>query len=102
MGIKKYNPTTPSLRQMTFVTPLHLRSLTRSLLKNRCFVRFIVKRDVTRTVELLLDTVAVVLKENTELLTLRETRTEWKLPFCQLNMIRTDQQTSLCSSMRMV
>ena len=93
MGIKKYNPTTPSLRQMTCSTFEELDKVApeKSLL-----------RDVTRTVELLLDTVAVVLKENTELLTLRETRTEWKLPFCQLNMIRTDQQTSLCSSMRMV
>ena len=48
MGIKKYNPTTPSLRQMTVST---FEEIDKVAPENLCFVPFTARLDVTLTVE---------------------------------------------------
>lgn len=64
MGIKKYNPTTPSLRQMTCSTFEEIDKVApeKSLLRPLHS-----KADVILTVELLSDIAAAVQRESTEL-----------------------------------
>ena len=92
MGIKTYNPYTPSRRQMTgsdfseITTSTPEKSLVVSLKKNA---------GRNNQVKSLLDTAEAEAEENTESSTSREEKMESMLLLRQSNTIQTEQQTSL-------